>query len=398
MKRIAFIPCGVLPIPAVKGGAVENLVQQLLDLNERYAEYEIIVYSPFDTEAILSSHEYKNTKFVFIKINGLINKMRTAFYRTCGIVKSMAFTYDFQNHFLHEIIRDMKKREKMDLIILENAPKYAIEIRKNFHMSKIIQHYHNIPEEQHIWKSIDSHTDCYFCISNFIKEKVKLIFHTDEKKAKVFYNCINTSRFYRTESTQREALKEQIGLRKDDFVVIYTGRLQAYKGVKELLKGFSHINEKNIKLLIVGGSFYSGGKKNKFIRELEKIANGMDNKPIFTGFVPYETIPNYYAIADVAAVPSLWEEPFALTALEAMASGLPVIATKTGGLPEVVDDSCAILLDKDNHLPRNIAQSILHLFEDHELHRKMSIASFHRAAKFKIDNYWKNFNQLINNI
>ena len=83
-KHIVFIPCGVLPIPAVRGGAVENLVWQLADLNERHVGYEMTVYSPYDAKAVERSMVYKHTRFSFIRTSGLPNKMLTAFYRACG--------------------------------------------------------------------------------------------------------------------------------------------------------------------------------------------------------------------------------------------------------------------------------------------------------------------------
>lgn len=395
MKKIAFIPCGVLPIPATKGGAVENLVQQLLDLNDLHGKYEMIVYSPYDEKAKVCSKKYRYTTFIFIQTNGFKHKIQTAFYRVWGIVKSKLSGYDFQNYFLRQIIKDLRTRGHIDYIIFENAAKYAIEIHKHFPSSKIIQHYHNIPEEKNISTVIDTCTDYYFCISAFIKQKVMEIFNTDDAKAKLFYNSIDVCRFHQTIGDRRNNLRNKLGIKKDDFVVIYTGRLQPYKGIKELLKGISYIQNNQVKLLVVGGSFYSGAKKSPFIKELEKFAHRLDDRVVFTGFVPYETIPNYYAIADIAVVPSLWEEPFALTALEAMASSLPVIATKTGGLSEVVNEECAILLNIDEQLSGNIAEAIINLYSNKLLCKKMSLASCEHAKTFAIENYWKRFNELI---
>jgi len=398
MKKIAFIPCGVLPIPATKGGAVENLVQQLLDQNELYGEYEMIVYSPYEEKAQIYSKKYRFTTFVFLHMEGINHKIQTILYRLWSMVKSKLFGYDFQNYYLRQIIKDIRTRGNIDFIILENAPKYAIEIHKNFPWFKIVQHYHNIPEEKSISASIDKCTDYYFCISKFIKQKVIETFHTDNAKAKLFYNCIDICRFYQALGNEREKLRGEIGLKREDFVVIYTGRLQPYKGIKELLIGISQIQNSRIKLLVVGGSFYSGAKRNSFIKELEGIAQQLDHRVVFTGFVPYETIPNYYAIADIAVVPSLWEEPFALTALEAMAAGLPVVATKTGGLPEVLSDECAILLNVDEHLSENIAKAIISLSSDTCLYKRMSLTALKRAEFFTIDKYWENFNKLIYNL
>ena len=92
------------------------------------------------------------------------------------------------------------------------------------------------------------------------------------------------------------------------------------------------------------------------------------------------------------------EEAFALTALEAMAAGLPVIATKKGGLPEVVNEECAILLNISEHLSENIAKAIINLSTDECYCKKMSFAAYERAKFFALNNYWKGFNKLVYNL
>lgn len=397
MKRIVFIPCGILPIPAVRGGAVENLVQQLLDQNELYGEYEFITYSPYDENAVKKSHTYKYTSFVFVPLTGILCKVQTAFYRLCGEIKSKVGNYDFQNLFLHKIIKDLERRGHIDCVLLENAPKFAIEIRSHFPDVKIIQHYHNVPDEQRIWQAVDNCTDKYFCISHFVKRKVEEIFHLGcaSDKAKVFYNCLDISRFYKADEAKRNIIRERLGLETDDCVIIYTGRLQPYKGVKQLMQGFSNLKGHNVRLLVVGGSFYEGAKKNKFIQELESMALGLGSKVVFTGFVSYDTIPDYYAIADIAVVPSVCEDAFALTGLEAMASTLPLIVTRVGGIPEVVNNECAILLNNDNLLSKNITTALSCLVANKQKRKAMSIAALKRASTFSIDTYWKNFKSLI---
>lgn len=399
MKKIVFIPCGVLPIPAVMGGAVENLVQQLLELNEKNPQYNFLVYTPYTPSAFQKSKVYKYTEFVFIKNKSFCYKLQSIVLRLNSKIKSL-FEYDFMNQYLNIILKDMIHREDIEYVILENAPKYAIQIRKHLPKVKIIQHYHNVPEELNIWKSVDAATDIYFCISEFIKNKVVSTFHlqNNKEKAQVFYNCINTKRFQCESIVQKKILREKLNIPEKDTIIIYTGRLQPYKGVKELLLAFKQLNVPNVKLLIVGGSFFAGYKKNKFTKELENIASQLSDKVIFTGFIPYEKIQLYYLISDIAVIPSICEEAFGLTCLEAMSSGLPVIATATGGIPEVVNKESAILINNDSNLINNIASSLIFLIEDKEKREQMSKAALKRASQFTLESYWNNFKYLISNI
>lgn len=400
-KHIVFIPCGVLPIPAVRGGAVENLVWQLADLNERHVGYEMTVYSPYDAKAVERSMVYKHTRFSFIRTSGLPNKMLTAFYRACGEWHSLFSGYDFRNLFLHHIIRDMKAHRQPDVVLLENAPRYAVEIRRFFPQAKVVLHYHNVPNEVSVWDTIDACTDCYFCISKFIKHEVERIFRlcgAGGDKARVFYNCLDIRRFCNVDGQERIKKRAELGIDEGDKVIVYTGRLQPYKGVRELLSGFSMMQMPRVKLLIVGGSFYECGTGNRFIRELKRIAGAFKDRVIFTGFVPYASIPAYYAAADVAVVPSIWDEPFALTALEALASGLPVVATKSGGIPEVVDERCAHLVERNEALPRSMAEALTEILCNDDLRKEMSETARKRAACFTTEIYWNRFTQLIRDL
>ena len=87
----------------------------------------------------------------------------------------------------------------------------------------------------------------------------------------------------------------------------------------------------------------------------------------------------------------MWEEPFGLTIVEAMAIGLPIITTYRGGIPEVVSSDNAILLETDEHFVNNLAGSILDLYRHPEKREQMSKASIERSKLFDKEIYAQNF-------
>jgi glycosyltransferase involved in cell wall biosynthesis len=133
------------------------------------------------------------------------------------------------------------------------------------------------------------------------------------------------------------------------------------KGVKELLQAFQQLMKYNdVKLLVVGGdNFGDSVQSNVFLDELHEMADKMEGKVKFTGFVPYDQLPAYLKIADVAIVPSKINEALGMACIEACAMGLPVIATDDGGIAETLVGQKHILLKKDDNLPFHIAQAIL---------------------------------------
>ena len=87
---------------------------------------------------------------------------------------------------------------------------------------------------------------------------------------------------------------------------------------------------------------------------------------IFTGFVPYNTMPDYLQLADIAIIPSVWDDPFPTTVLEAQAMGLPIITTRRGGIPEEVTEENALILTTDDYFVDNLTESIKTLYSDPE--------------------------------
>lgn len=128
--------------------------------------------------------------------------------------------------------------------------------------------------------------------------------------------------------------RRALGLDQDAKIVLYVGRFDRRKGIETLVRavGQSQLKDQNLKLIIGGGS--RPGQSDGAERErIEGIVNelGLQDITMFPGRLGVENLHLYYAAADVSVVPSHYE-PFGLVAIEAMASGTPVVASDVGGL------------------------------------------------------------------
>jgi glycosyltransferase involved in cell wall biosynthesis len=112
---------------------------------------------------------------------------------------------------------------------------------------------------------------------------------------------------------------------------------------------------------------------------------------IFTGFVPYHQMPAYLQMADVAVIPSIWNDPFPTTVLEAQAMGLPILTTRQGGILEEVTERNAVLLDTNEHFVENLSVAILDLYVNSDKRRQMAETSLERAKLFDKETYARNF-------
>lgn len=393
MKKIAIITCGKLPVPAVKGGAVENLIQILIDKNEVKPVFEFTVFSISDEKAIESAKKYEYTTFYFVDSDIISYKIKRA---VRYIINKF---YYIGNEYIAEIGSSIKKNNiQFDALLLENAFSYAVYLHEKCPF-KIIQHIHTDIEKSTNWSKSLLSTDLILTVSNYVANSILSNSNTAICRIETLYNGIDRNRFSNRTLTSIMNLKSELGINQEDCVVLFSGRLDPVKGVKELLLAFSKLkNLHKTKLLIVGASFYSMENKTKYIEELEVIAKNIGNNIVFTGYVDYAEMHTYYQIADFAVFPSIWEEALGLVCLESLAASLPVIITKVGGMPETVTDECAIIIDRDTDLVNNLTYNIDYLIEHPEVRNEMSRNAYERSSMFTDDVYYNRFVDIISKV
>ena len=301
-------------------------------------------------------------------------------------VRTHSSTYydPYIEYFLHESLKDIAQKE-YDIIILENRPGYAIPVSK-VSKAKIIIHLHNDLLNKDIKKAKEicevSHK--VITVSDYIKGRVETI--GANIPITTVHNGIDLERFYQATPIDRKTL----GFKNDDFIVVYSGRLIKEKGIEELIDTFYQLKDyPQIKLLILGGSFYGLSDNTPFLYSLKKKVKNIKDSIVFTGFIPYEQLPRYLKVGDVAVVPSIWEEPFGLTCIEAIAAGLPLITTNSGGIPEICNNY-AFIIDRFK-IVNQLTKSLLHLYRNNEDRNRMQINSKKYSGSFKKELYSEQF-------
>lgn len=389
--KIAILTSGILPVPAVQGGAVENLIDFYLEYNNIHCIHDITVYSIYHPKT--RSHPLRKSNvnhFYYIDVDSFLGRIKRKIYQYFYYNIGKGYYNHFIEYYYHVSFRQIKKHT-YDIIIMENRPAYALKLRKHT-KAKLICHLHNdlLQSNTLLAKQIYDSLDSIITVSNYISNCVRTIQQNDQKCITV-YNGIDTNNF--TPNYKSTIEREMIGLNKDDFVLLYSGRINQEKGIVELIKAMSLLHEyMQIKLLIIGGSFFGNEMiENDFITHIRKMAEPIKNNIIFTGFIPYEDMPNYLKIANIAVVPSIWNDPFPTTVLEAQAVGLPIITTMNGGIPEEVTNENAILLQTNESFVENLAQSILFLYQNPNKCKDMSRASIHNSKEFNKERYAKDF-------
>ena len=186
------------------------------------------------------------------------------------------------------------------------------------------------------------------CISDVIKNETKK-YGINDTKMTVIHNGIDIVKF-----DSQENFRSNLGLK--GLVVGYIGRLEPHKGVEFLIRAAKNFD---CNFLIVGG-----GSDQSRLQELVKKL-GIQDKIKFTGYVPYNDIPKYYASMDIVVYPTLYE-PLGNVILESMAAGKPIVASEVDGIPEIFEPGTGYLIQ-----PSALAiEEKLRILVDDEMIRK----------------------------
>jgi D-inositol-3-phosphate glycosyltransferase len=136
----------------------------------------------------------------------------------------------------------------------------------------------------------------------------------------------------------RALARAELGLGSNEPVLLFVGRIQRLKGLEILIRAAALLQQEAPRLLIVGGQ-PSTGHEAREIGRLRGLASklGIAERVTFGGAVAHERLPLYYSAADMTVMPSSYES-FGLVAVESLACGTPVVATRVGGLTAIVKD------------------------------------------------------------
>jgi D-inositol-3-phosphate glycosyltransferase len=176
----------------------------------------------------------------------------------------------------------------------------------------------------------------------------------------------------------RNSDRRALGLPPDQPVLLAVGRLERLKGLDILVEALAQLDDPRPLLLIAGGDAQSGEYREELRAKARDL--GVDEDVRFLGPVAHERLPMYYSAADVTVVPSYYES-FGLVAVESMACGTPVVASRVGGLVSTVTDGVNGYLIPWR-CPEPFAEKLEVLLHNPELR-----ANFSRSARRSVERF-----------
>ncbi len=237
--------------------------------------------------------------------------------------------------------------------------------------------------------------DAIIAVSECTKRDAVRCYGIPEEKITVIYEGVNP-RFRPADPEAIAAVRQKYGL--PERFILYVGTIEPRKNLTALLEAYTALMERpapcalrpatcdlrpatcdlrpatcDLRLMIVGkkGWLYEG-----FFRKLREL--GLEDRVIFTGYVPDEDLPALYSAADLFVFPSLYEG-FGLPVLEAMACGVPVVCSSTSSLPEVAGDAALLVPPTD---VRALTEAMERALTDERLRARMRARGLERARRF----------------
>ncbi|MCS7458865.1 glycosyltransferase family 4 protein [Paenibacillus doosanensis] len=281
---------------------------------------------------------------------------------------------------------------KPQIIQVENRPRFVRYLRRHHPKAQIwlVLHSLTFVSGRHIGRA--ELQDCLAAAdrivvnSSYLMERLKRMAPSISGNIVVNHLGVDTekftSRWTEEGAARRERMLRSMGL-SGKKIILYVGRLIEIKGVHHLLRAMPRIAKlvPDAVLLVVGGAFYGSKRTTPYVRRLHRMGAKMKKRVRFIPYVPHNQIASWFGLADILVVPSNSREAFGLVNVEAMASGVPVAATRVGGMKEIIEHGVTGYLIDAPLLGKELPQWVSTVLTRQELAKQLGEESLRKVRE-----------------
>jgi spore coat protein SA len=335
--RILTISPGVLPLPPVLGGAVENLIARLHTAAADQFEMEYVSVRP------PREHESSDDSMA-----------RAQFHYLDSIDPLSDFTFDnqFELHesskwgaYLEHCVHVARSR-RPGIVHIHNEAQLVAPLREILPNASIILHINDqvvtrcgMDELRALGRACNLILAC----SGYIGREIESAFvaaKIDMPRLEVFYNFVDAREYDPAAVDPRRIEKLRGELQINGPVLLFVGRMIEQKGPHLAMRAFRKVLKAvpAARLVCVGAPWYSRNNQSSFVDAVRAEFADLEQQVRFTGYVRHRDMPLYYALADVVCAPSVWDDPSPFVTYEAQAMARPIVTSRRGGIPEIVAD------------------------------------------------------------
>lgn len=337
-----------LPVPPVRGGAIQTYVAAVAPLLGRHVDLTVLGV----TDPTLPEHE---------RVEGV------------EYVRVPGGTLD---RYLEGVLAYVRENQ-FDLIHIFNRPRLVLPVREAAPDARLVLSLHNDMFEPHKIAAEEAEAalaqlERLVTVSDYVGQRVVELYPAAAEKRQTIYSGVDVHQFLPVWSPEakpvRLRLRREHGL-KGKKVVLFVGRLSPKKGADVLVRSMPYVARRHpdAALVLVGSKWYGENKVSDYVAYLRALAAGSPVPVVTTGFVTPDQVHQWFLAGDLFVCPSIWPEPLARVHYEAMASGLPIITTNRGGNPEVVAGHGVGMVVEQPEDPKAMAAAINQVLGDRAL-------------------------------
>ena len=381
--RVALVSSGLIPLPPVKGGAVEEYVYQLTRHLRR-----------LNVDAIAIDARWGGNSVEIEDVNGAEVVRIPVKPPIIGFKKNIV-----QELLFGKAVVKYIKNQGFDIVHANTAwTGFILALHRSNKMGRFVYTCQNSfwPEDRVHWgekivRIIEGNTmrssDAIIALNKTMYKAIVDKAGVRKNKVVIIPNGVDTDFF--KPGLKRDEVLEKYGLEELKYV-LFVGRVSPEKGVHILLKAFKHVigqASRNIKLVVAGplSSSFTSSEVSLYAKTLMNYAERvLPGKVVFTGPADKGVLRILYSNAYCLVLPSL-VEAFGMVIIEAMASGVPVIGSTAGGIPDIVVDGVNGLLFRRGDW-RDLAGKLSMLLNDENLRDRLAV----NARRFAEERYsWR---------
>ncbi|AIE59414.1 glycosyltransferase family 4 protein [Bacillus methanolicus] len=314
--KIALAATEKLPVPAIRGGAIQIYLDSVASIIGKTADVSVI--SIKDPE-LKESEERNNVKYLRFDEDSYLEQLTT--------------------HV---------KNAKYDVVHICNRPTWIKTLAEASPETKFVLSVHNdmfAPDKISDQEGMDciSLVAKIITVSDYIGNTITSRFPDAQSKTKTVYSGVDLEDYHPQWTAEgsriRRRIRDELGL-EGRKVVLFVGRLSKVKGPHVLLQAMPKIIEEHpdIMMVFVGSKWFGDDNVNNYVKHLYTFGSLYLENVTFIKFVKPRDIPGLYTMSDLFVCSSQWQEPLARVHYEAMAAGLPIITSNRGGNPEVIEE------------------------------------------------------------
>ena len=374
---VVFVNCTSETFTPTHSGAIATFLWELCGVARAQGVFPTVITCPADAEP------YPWPETVFVAQPRPPGKPWTiAWFRLQRRLNG--WRYLRQKAFALRVVAEVRRRglERWPLIF-HNDPEMAVLFREKFPSARIVHHFHNQhTSKERMRRRFGQAALKVTAVSDFTARWVEQFYGLPARSVTTIYNGVDAEAFH-------PAAEEPPG----PPILNFVGRTGIEKAPDLLLEAARLLagRRTDFAVQIVGGNHWGYSLPDAYQQKLQALATQIEALGVrvgLTGFISRRDLPAVIRRAHVHVVPSRWDEPFGLTTVEGMASGLAVVASRTGGSPEVVGEA-GLLFERDD--AHQLAAHLERWLDDPADRREFARKARERAARFTWRATWEGF-------